>query len=195
MGLNFRKSIKLGDNTKLNLSKKSASVTVGSKGVHRTVSTTGRQTTTVGIPGTGLSYTKTSRSSSLKKSSKKNKTAQLVISVICSIVALVFVIIGVVKYLGIGGSSLSWRKDEYDVAVGKSVNMILEVKSAGDLTKAKASDFTIEIDNEDAVTVKFKQAYSETVHFTVTGIEEGAASVKITYDGKTSKDVTVNVSE
>ena len=69
MGLRFRKSIKLGKNFKLNLGSKSASISAGVKGAHYTVSTSGRRTATVGIPGTGLSYSKTFGS---KNSGKDN---------------------------------------------------------------------------------------------------------------------------
>ena len=61
MGFRFRKSIKLFPGVKLNLGKKSASISIGTKGARHTVSTTGRRTSTVGIPGTGLSYTNTSK--------------------------------------------------------------------------------------------------------------------------------------
>ena len=79
MGINFRKTISLGKGLKLNLGKKSASVTIGKKGVHHTISTTGRQTTTVGIPGTGLSYSTTTgtkkQAAAAKKTAAKPGTA------------------------------------------------------------------------------------------------------------------------
>ena len=79
MGFNFRKTISLGKGLKLNLGKKSASVTIGKKGVHHTISTTGRQTTTVGIPGTGLSYSTTTgtkkQAAAAKKTAAKPGTA------------------------------------------------------------------------------------------------------------------------
>ena len=96
MGLNFHKSVKVNDNTRVNLSKKSASVTMGTKGVHHTVSTSGRQTTTIGIPGTGLSYTTSSGSKS-----KKGSKSKVVISAICSVIAAIFVIFGLLKYFGV----------------------------------------------------------------------------------------------
>ena len=58
MGLRFRKSIKLCKGVKLNLGAKSASVSVGGKGFHQSFSTTGRTTSSIGIPGTGVSYQK-----------------------------------------------------------------------------------------------------------------------------------------
>lgn len=69
MGFRFRKSINLLPGVKLNLNKKSTSVTLGGKGFHKTFSSTGRNTTSVGIPGTGLSYTTTSGTN------KKNTTS------------------------------------------------------------------------------------------------------------------------
>ena len=58
MGTRFRKSFKIAPGVRVNLGKKSSSVSFGSKGARHTISSTGRRTTTVGIPGTGISYTK-----------------------------------------------------------------------------------------------------------------------------------------
>lgn len=52
MGLRFRKSFKVAPGVKVNLNKKSTSVTFGGKGVHKTYSSSGKKTTSVGIPGT-----------------------------------------------------------------------------------------------------------------------------------------------
>lgn len=67
MGLKFRKTIKLADGVKLNINNKSASITVGGKGIHHTISTNGTTRTTVGIPGTGISYTTTGNKKKTKK--------------------------------------------------------------------------------------------------------------------------------
>lgn len=56
MGMRFRKSKQIMPGVRLNLSAKSASVSIGPKGLKKTFSTSGRTTTTVGIPGSGLSY-------------------------------------------------------------------------------------------------------------------------------------------
>ena len=60
MGLRFRKSIKIAPGLKINLNKKSISATVGTKGAHYTVNSNGKRTASVGIPGTGIYYTKSS---------------------------------------------------------------------------------------------------------------------------------------
>lgn len=59
MGLRFRKSIKLLPGVRLNLNKKSTSISFGGRGARYTVSSTGKKTASVGIPGTGLSYSTT----------------------------------------------------------------------------------------------------------------------------------------
>lgn len=68
MGLRFHKSMKIAPGVKLNLNKKSTSITFGKKGLHHTISSTGKKTSTIGVPGTGLSYS-TSNSKNASHSS------------------------------------------------------------------------------------------------------------------------------
>ena len=70
MGLRFRKSIKVAPGVKINLNKNSTSVSFGKRGAHYTINSKGKKTATVGIPGTGISY---SQSTGGGKSSKKPK--------------------------------------------------------------------------------------------------------------------------
>lgn len=58
MGIRFRKSIKLGGGTKLNLSKSGVGISTGVKGFRVSKNTSGRSRVTASLPGTGLSYTK-----------------------------------------------------------------------------------------------------------------------------------------
>ena len=60
MGFRFKKSKQIAPGVRVNLNKKSASVTFGGKGVHHTISSSGKKTTSVGIPGSGLYYTSSS---------------------------------------------------------------------------------------------------------------------------------------
>lgn len=73
MGFRFRKSFSLMPGVRMTVGKKGASVSVGNKGGRATISTTGRHTTSIGIPGTGLSYVSTS---SKKKSKPKKQTVE-----------------------------------------------------------------------------------------------------------------------
>lgn len=72
MGFRFRKSIKIFPGFRLNFGKKSASISIGGKGFKKTYSTTGKVTTSIGIPGTGISYVDT------KKRKKKEYALTLI---------------------------------------------------------------------------------------------------------------------
>lgn len=72
MGWRFRKSVKIASGVRVNFGKKSTSVSVGGKGYRKTFSSTGKTTTTVGIPGTGLSYS-TTESNKKKQSANQNQ--------------------------------------------------------------------------------------------------------------------------
>lgn len=69
MAFRFRRSVKLGKGIRLNVSKRGVGMSVGTTGFRRSVHSTGRSTSTIGIPGTGLSYVDT------KKISAKGKSA------------------------------------------------------------------------------------------------------------------------
>lgn len=57
MGFRFRRSVKITPGIRLNFNKKSTSITMGTRGVHHTINSSGTKTTSVGLPGSGLSYT------------------------------------------------------------------------------------------------------------------------------------------
>ncbi|GEL05471.1 DUF4236 domain-containing protein [Rummeliibacillus stabekisii] len=56
MGLRFRKSLKVAPGVRLNISNKSTGLSFGGKGLRYSINSNGRRTTSVGIPGTGISY-------------------------------------------------------------------------------------------------------------------------------------------
>ena len=58
MGLNFRKSISIFPGLKLNLSKSGVGLSTGVKGARVSLNSKGQARTTLGIPGTGVYYTK-----------------------------------------------------------------------------------------------------------------------------------------
>ena len=58
MGVRMRKSIKLGPGVRLNVSHRGAGVRVGTRGAGVSVNTSGRRTASVGVPGSGLGYSK-----------------------------------------------------------------------------------------------------------------------------------------
>lgn len=67
MGFRFRKSFKIAPGVRVNVGKKSIGISAGVKGARVSVNSSGRKTTTVGIPGTGLSYQKTEKIGGAKK--------------------------------------------------------------------------------------------------------------------------------
>ena len=70
MGLRFRKSIKIAPGLKLNINKKSVGLTAGIRGAHYTINSKGKRTKTIGIPGTGLSYTTSTGGEKTKTNTK-----------------------------------------------------------------------------------------------------------------------------
>lgn len=78
MGLRFRKSVKIAPGVRLNISKKSVGISAGVKGYCKSINSSGRVTTSIGVPGTGVSYVKTENLKSKKKktvSSRVSSTA------------------------------------------------------------------------------------------------------------------------
>ena len=110
MGMRFRKSIKLGGGTKLNLSKSGVGVSTGVKGFRVSKNTSGRSRVTSSLPGTGLSYVNEFGSSGISagdstpssgtssgssgKGPKKNR-GKLIGSLV--MILLVLVLIGLVR--------------------------------------------------------------------------------------------------
>lgn len=95
MGIRFRKRIKLFPGLWVNLSKSGASVSAGVKGF--TVNSgRGKTRTTVGLPGTGVSYTTTSTGGTAAPTST-NKPARTVrpviwLALVLAIAATVYVV-------------------------------------------------------------------------------------------------------
>jgi hypothetical protein len=56
MGFRFRKSIKIIPGIRLNISKSGISTSIGGRGATLNVNGEGKSRVTVGLPGTGLSY-------------------------------------------------------------------------------------------------------------------------------------------
>lgn len=68
----FRRSVKIAPGVKINFNKNSVSTTLGPKGAHYTINSKGTRTKSVGLPGTGLYYTETSK----KKQKQSNEKAE-----------------------------------------------------------------------------------------------------------------------
>lgn len=67
MGFRFRKSVKIAPGVKMNFSKSGVSTSFGGKGVHYSINSKGKRTSTVSVPGTGISYSSTNSSRKSKE--------------------------------------------------------------------------------------------------------------------------------
>lgn len=90
MGFGFRKSIKLGKGTRLNLSKSGLGISTGAKGFRVSTGPRGSRVT-AGIPGTGIYYTKSLNGRKKKRTSSSNDSSSSLI-----LMAIIFVILAVV---------------------------------------------------------------------------------------------------
>ena len=128
MGLRFRRSIKIAPGVRVNLNKKSASVTFGPKGLKHTVSTTGKSHTTVGVPGTGLSYTTSggrpaSVPAAQRPTSPKSKAVVLPLCIFLGVLGVHRYYVGkigtgVIWTLTAGFFGIGWIVDIFTVALG-----------------------------------------------------------------------------
>jgi tetratricopeptide (TPR) repeat protein len=71
MPFRMYKSVKLGKGVRLNLSKTGVGLSAGVKGARYSVHSSGRRTTSVGVPGSGVSYRKTTSSKSRSTSARQ----------------------------------------------------------------------------------------------------------------------------
>lgn len=74
MGLRFRKSVSICKGVRVNFNKNSIGLSIGTRGARYSINSKGRRTATVGIPGTGLSYS----TSYTKNSNNRNNVKQTV---------------------------------------------------------------------------------------------------------------------
>lgn len=115
MGIRFRKSVKVAPGVRVNVGKKSASVSVGGKRGRYTVSSTGRTTSSASIPGTGLSYVSSSGPTKKKQTAavgsgrsypsrgaKIGGIAMLVLAGLAFLIGLVSISVGGAVFLAMG---------------------------------------------------------------------------------------------
>ena len=118
MGIRFRRSVKILPGVRLNLNKNSTSVTFGGKGAKYTVSSTGRKTASIGIPGTGVSYV-TSTGGTTKGQARPRKTysprtykvcgvIMIIIAALSLLIGLISIAAGGVVFLLLGAACLAW---------------------------------------------------------------------------------------
>jgi len=100
VGLRFRRRVTLAPGVSINLSKSGASLSVGRRGAHVTVGH-GQVRNTVGIPGSGISYTSTQR---MTRKSQRNKKPITLWQALCGSFGIVLIL----SLLGAHGEWLGW---------------------------------------------------------------------------------------
>jgi len=91
MGLRFRRTIKLFPGVRLNVSKGGVSASIGVRGAHVTIGR-GRVRETVGLPGSGLSYTHTSSAHEQAPAARRPAVRAGFVVALFAVVALVAVL-------------------------------------------------------------------------------------------------------
>lgn len=210
MGLRFRKSIKLGKHTRLNLNKKSFGVSFGGKGARFTLNSKGRRTSTFGIPGTGLSYTTTSGGKEKSRSKSKAKGRKVRGSstgaakpsgclIVAACIGIIFIMICLVMAVVIGknkngnGSSVTLEWTQSDISVNSKAyipNLYLKVdgKKANEISPPE-----IQISNNHICKIEYKDSNYAQVIYEIIPLKDGFADITATYDGVTSEPVTITV--
>lgn len=139
MGMRFKKSKKIAPGVKLNVSNKSIGVSVGGKGVHHSVSSSGRKTTTVSASGTGLSYVKTSGGGSHKKKSSKKAQSG---TVGCGTILLGFILFFLI--VGVFSSGLSSGRKKAAEAAASSSSAASAVSAVSDTPTPTPTEAPVE---------------------------------------------------
>ncbi|RHW42038.1 DUF4236 domain-containing protein [Neobacillus notoginsengisoli] len=74
MSLRFRKSFKIAPGVRMTVGKKGVGVSAGVPGLRYSINSSGRRTSTVGIPGSGLSYSKSSGGRTYKSDAYRKRS-------------------------------------------------------------------------------------------------------------------------
>lgn len=164
MGIRFRKSKKLLPGVRLNVGTRGLSFSFGPRGLKHTISTTGRRTTTVGIPGSGLSFSETSGSrsrrsesaaaqevgaiftpTSARETSQKSRTIALLLCIFFGYLGIHRFYVGkkgtgVIWMFTAGVVGLGWIIDLVTIAIGGFYDSTGDVLRDWKIYKAEAAD-------------------------------------------------------
>lgn len=219
MGLRFRKSIKLGKFFRLNINKKSVGLTTGVKGAHFTVNSKGRKTKSVGIPGTGLSYTSTSSTNNKvrkptnhtannavrrnvgttraqKPQSKSTKVLKYILITLTGIIIFA-IICGIIGSI-VGSDtklklSLKWQEDKTTIATKYADTIDLNIDGDKSADEIDSSKFEIILSDKSICSVKFDSATTLSAMFSVKPLKDGKTTVKVKYGDNVSNTATITV--
>lgn len=152
MGMRYRKSIGLGKGVRLNVGKGSLGISAGVKGAHVSVNSKRGVTTSVGAPGTGVSYSKTTGWGSGGASGgtggpkpPSNKLVKIAVwAIILSVLIIAFC--GIYSFLSGGGSDAPAHPAQSTVSTSADT----DTSDASSAPGATTTDVTITQGNQAA---------------------------------------------
>ena len=87
MPIRFYRRVSIFPGLRLNLSKKNASLSIGGRGIHYTIGTSGERTT-IGIPGSGLSWTQQKQLTSVQRAARIQSCVKLFSAIVAFAIVL-----------------------------------------------------------------------------------------------------------
>lgn len=202
MGLRFRKSVKLGKNTRLNIGKKSIGISTGVKGARTSINSSGRRTSSVGIPGTGISYVSTNSGKTKKKKSSSKGASQsqsatkggCIIGVIIILIISALIVFVKQTITGKQIKSLEWQRSSATITDQEYTHTIrLSVKGDYDADELDPDKFIISCSDNSVCEIQYMNANYSAIEFNVRPLKNGIAKVTASYEDIKSGPIELTI--
>lgn len=205
MGLKVRKTKSLGKHTRATVSKSGIGVSVGGGGVRRSVHSSGRRTTTVGVPGTGVYYSKSKGGSRRSKSSGAGCAGTLLSIIILSVAIMIIFPRSPgtstdssseeesqIERTVVRQQELTWPTDSLNI----DPDQVLTVKLYFHEFETKPADMddgsiTVSNTQPEVCSVELSGKFDDHVTFEITPINYGVAYLSASCEGVTSKRLEI----
>lgn len=202
MGFRFRKSINLGKNFRINISKKGIGYSYGIKGIRHSVSPDGKEKTTYSIPGTGISYSDTSQSVKSPKmpqgSSRMHTTILLLALLIACGIPVLMQIISTYSQPTIPPPPNTTKETNHlpeivfsdsgtiFLSISETAHINLELRDAA----VSPSDIVLINDNPASVSHEYSANNGNNILYTITAVSPGISNLHAqSIDGKITSDI------
>ena len=202
MGLRFRKSVKLGKNTRLNIGKKSIGISTGVKGARTSINSSGRRTSSVGIPGTGISYVSSNSGKTKKKKTSSKGASQsqsatkggCIIGVIIILIISALIVFVKQTITGKQIKSLEWQRSSATITDQEYTHTIkLSVKGDYDADELDPDKFIISCSDNTVCKIQYMNANYLSVEFNVRPLKSGIVNVTASYEDIKSDPIELTV--
>ena len=156
MGFKFRKSVKIAPGVKANIGKKSVGLSFGTKGAHYSVNSNGKETASIGVPGTGVSYSSSRGGGKSGKSGGKGGCMMIAIPLL-----IVLFIVGGIKSC-IDGDGETTTTTEPTTEVSTSIDDVFAEFESEETATTEAQMTSEETIKEETTTKKSTTTKKET---------------------------------